>query len=64
MKKEYISPDIELSVIETTASFATSGEKKEDTKDSETEDEGGELGAKPNFDIWENDELSEKGFWS
>lgn len=64
MKKEYISPDIELSVIETTASFATSGEKKEYPEGSEIEDGGGELGAKPNFDIWENDELSENGFWS
>lgn len=64
MKKKYISPDIELSVIETTASFATSGEKTEDSKGSETEDGGGELGAKPNFDIWESDDLSEKGFWS
>ena len=64
MKKEYIAPDIELSVIETTANFATSGEKKENSRESGEEDEGGELGAKPNFDIWESDDLSEKGFWS
>lgn len=64
MKKEYISPDIELSVIETTATFATSGSKDQDANNPDEEDDGGELGAKPNFDIWENDELSEKGFWS
>lgn len=53
MKKEYISPDIKVSVIDAVMLSATSGTIQANTNEVEVVDDGEELGAKKsNFDIW------------